>query len=178
MTNKRGLTPDEAKIWKSVTRNVRALSPDKAEPKFVMDREAGPATKSKPASSKPEKTSAPASGQNTPAPARKGLADRRNEKRIRRGRTDTDLRLDLHGYTQDQAFRALSAFVVQCQHMGEKSALVITGKGRSGTGVLKSRFTDWLGSPEIRTYVSGYAPAHRKHGGDGAYYIFFRRQSD
>jgi DNA-nicking Smr family endonuclease len=39
---------------------------------------------------------------------------------------------------------------------------------------LRRRFVDWIDSPRIRHLVSGYSLAAPRHGGDGAYYLFFR----
>jgi DNA-nicking Smr family endonuclease len=47
--------------------------------------------------------------------------------------------------------------------------------GRAGEGVLRQRLPEWLGEPEIRPVVSGFAQAHRMHGGAGAYYVFLKR---
>jgi DNA-nicking Smr family endonuclease len=44
--------------------------------------------------------------------------------------------------------------------------------------VLKRRLPDWLTEPALRAVVSGFAPAHRKHGGAGAWYVFLKRRSD
>jgi DNA-nicking Smr family endonuclease len=47
--------------------------------------------------------------------------------------------------------------------------------GRAGEGVLKRRLPEWLSEPDIRPLVSGFAPAHRVHGGAGAFYVFIKR---
>ncbi len=54
--------------------------------------------------------------------------------------------------------------------------IVITGKGQRGEGVLRQGFLQWLELPEARALISGYAPAHAKHGGGGAWYVFLRRR--
>ena len=59
--------------------------------------------------------------------------------------------------------------------LGLRCVLVITGKGRLGTGVLRARFLDWLAGPDLRDLVSGYSAAHIRHGGDGAFYVMLRR---
>ncbi len=66
------------------------------------------------------------------------------------------------------------------------AVLVITGKGRreadgsepTGAGVLRRRLPQWLSDPDLRVHVSGFAPAHRDHGGAGAWYVFLRRPTD
>ena len=66
--------------------------------------------------------------------------------------------------------------VLREQAKGAQCVIVITGKGKSGKGVLKRAFLNWLDLPEARALVSGYAPAHAKHGGGGAWYVFLRRR--
>lgn len=53
--------------------------------------------------------------------------------------------------------------------------IVITGVGRGGHGVLKRRLPEWLAAPELSALVTGFAQAHRTHGGEGACYVFLRR---
>jgi DNA-nicking Smr family endonuclease len=107
-----------------------------------------------------------------------GPADRSGEKKVRRGQSEVHAILDLHGHTQVSATRELSAFLQRERSRGARCVLVITGKGRGGEGVLRRRFVEWLETPSTRHSVSGYAPAHPRHGGEGAFYLFLRRQKD
>ncbi|MEP7209449.1 MAG: Smr/MutS family protein [Alphaproteobacteria bacterium] len=102
------------------------------------------------------------------------LADVSNHRPVRRGQLDVEARLDLHGHTQDTAFRELAGFLLTQRAIGARCVLVITGKGRLGSGVLRSRFFDWIGSAEIRPLLAGYSRAHVRHGGDGAFYLLLK----
>ena len=115
---------------------------------------------------------APALKQATP------LADRGAEKRVKRGQVEIAGRLDLHGYTYDAARAALQNFVQNGHHNHARTLLVITGYGRGGEGVLKKNLPLWLNQPPLRAIVSGYARAHRTHGGAGAFYVFVKRKHD
>jgi DNA-nicking Smr family endonuclease len=103
-----------------------------------------------------------------PAPAIGGHADAH----LRRGRLEPEGRLDLHGMTQERAYRALLGFLIRAQADGQKLVLVITGKG----GVLRSQLPLWLGQAELRALVAGINEAHVKHGGGGAFYVLLKRQ--
>ncbi|HUB94550.1 MAG TPA: Smr/MutS family protein [Stellaceae bacterium] len=118
-----------------------------------------------------------------PAPAQQGprraesVLDRRNARRLRRGETAINARLDLHGLTQDEAHRALTRFVVDSHAAGRRSLLVITGKGtREGEGVLHRGAPRWLAEAQLRPLVLAVERAHPRHGGDGALYVLLRRK--
>lgn len=118
--------------------------------------------------------------------ARSARPSRRS--RITRGTVSIDARIDLHGMTQASAHRKLRNFIEDCQENGKKIVLVITGKGRPDAthgidaerGILRRQVPIWLGSAELRSYVIGYEPAGRSHGGEGALYVRIRsrRKSD
>jgi DNA-nicking Smr family endonuclease len=101
--------------------------------------------------------------------------DKSTQKKLSRGEMQIEAVLDLHGYTQDDAYAALNPFILQAYHAGLRCVLVITGKGRDGAGVLKSRLQDWLDSPLLRPVVLQVKPAQAKHGGGGAFYVLIRR---
>lgn len=162
----RRLTPEEKKLWHRVGRTVRlmpgrALDPADAEPVDLPPQPpatAASSTETKPA--RPRKPSAP--------------DDLSGQRRIRRGQSEIDARLDLHGHTQDTAHRELVDFLLWQAGQGARCVLVITGKGRLGTGILRSRLFDWIADPDLRPFIAGYATAHPRHGGAGATYIFLR----
>ena len=84
-------------------------------------------------------------------------------------------RIDLHGMTHDRARAALTAFLARAQADGWRSALVITGKGYGGDGLLKRLAPEWLAAPPLRERIAGVSQAHRRHGGDGALYVALRK---
>lgn len=94
---------------------------------------------------------------------------------MRRGRIEIGGTLDLHGYTQISARAALARFLRAAQARGESAVIVVTGVGRGGEGVLKRLVPQWLAERDLRPLTSGYAQAHRSHGGAGAFYVFIKR---
>ncbi|TPE52542.1 Smr/MutS family protein [Amaricoccus solimangrovi] len=110
--------------------------------------------------------------------------DRRRFESLRRGRLAPEARLDLHGMTAERAHGALMSFILGAQAGGLRLVLVITGKGRppeeSGflerRGILRHNVPHWLNAPPLGPCVLQVAPAHRKHGGGGAYYVYLRRR--
>eukprot|EP01035_Chromulina_nebulosa_P025141 gene25141-32798_t len=78
-------------------------------------------------------------------------------------------RIDLHGYTRNEAESALKRFFNWAQTSNMHYVLVITGKG----GVLKTEVPLWFKKhPE---FVVSFNEALPKDGGSGAYYVHVRR---
>ena len=90
---------------------------------------------------------------------------------LRRGRTEPEARIDLHGMAHDRSYRALLGFLTRAQSEDKRVVLVVTGKG----GVLRDALPLWLGQGDLAPLVSGVAEAHIKHGGSGAFYVSLRR---
>ena len=84
--------------------------------------------------------------------------------------------MDLHGMTQDQAHRALNAFLQASQDAGRRTVLVITGKGAGGEGVLRAAVPRWLNEGAARGMVHAFSHAAPKDGGEGALYIMLKRR--
>lgn len=103
--------------------------------------------------------------------------------RMKRGRLEPEARLDLHGMFADSAHRRLRQFLLHSHAAGRRLVLVITGKGREAPGlaperrgVLRTSLPVWLAQSPLNAIVLDYAPAHQRHGGGGAYYIYLRRR--
>ena len=178
--SKRPLKPDEKRAWARVAKTVRArpeqipleMPPLDGLPpqKTGMDAKPTPISRKKPALTPLQQPAASLKALASPIP------NRGKERRVRRGQMPISATLDLHGHTQESAQNLLASFLArQRLTAGGGCVLVITGKGRRGEGILRARLLDWLGTASARTLVSGYAQAHRKHGGSGAWYIFLRK---
>ena len=123
--------------------------------------------------------------------------DRKTRKRLGKGQQDVDRSVDLHGLTQDQAFRHLKSVIEGAIKRGDKTLLVVTGKGgarfsQSGDGtpiaqrtradfdqfggVLKRMVPIWLEGAELKPFIEAYGEAAKEHGGEGALYIILRRR--
>ncbi|MFT7594471.1 MAG: DNA-nicking Smr family endonuclease [Paracoccaceae bacterium] len=104
--------------------------------------------------------------------------------RMKRGKLVPEGRIDLHGMTLDRAHPALTRFILSTQASGKRLVLVITGKGKPADGygpipvrhgVLKHQVPQWLTMPPLAQAVLQVSPAHIKHGGGGALYVYLRR---
>ncbi len=169
MTRDRPLSDDDMLIWRRVARTARPL-PGRKLPE---------APKKSAAPAKPAGVLSPAPAMHPraetgPAPKKPAPpAELSGEKRVRRGKLEVEAKLDLHGMTQAQARAALGRFVAKSRIDGMRVVLVVTGKGRGGEGALRRAAPEWLA--EEAAHVAGYAPAHARHGGSGAFYVRLRR---
>lgn len=159
--SRRDLTDKDKRAWTAATRTVTRLQGRRGTPSGTP-RSRDDTEALMPA---PSRTKAHAAPQN-----------RQNERAVRRGRQAISASFDLHGHTRDSAFQVLPGFLAREQAKGSQCVIVITGKGQSGEGILRRAFLNWLDLPEARALISGYAPAHAKHGGGGAWYVFLRRR--
>lgn len=171
----RRLTPEEKKLWHRVGRTVR-LMPGRVH--APVEPETISATIPEPVDDKARRVLRTAIQSAVREPSRalrpSPPEDLSGQRRIRRGQNEIDARLDLHGHTQDTAHRELIDFLLRQAAINARCVLVITGKGRLGTGILRTRLFDWIGDPSLRPVIAGYAAAHPRHGGGGATYIFLR----
>jgi DNA-nicking Smr family endonuclease len=185
MTRRR-LSDEEAALWQGVTRSIaplRRVSKRRSGP--VAPESERPAAKARPTkslkSASQSKFAAPPTLPKPIAPPPLTPLGRKLKQRIARGAHDIEGRLDLHGFTQAEAYDALSHFLRGRQARGAKVVLVITGKGARGgdphgeRGVLKRLVPLWLRQPEFRAFVIGFESAAVGHGGEGALYVSLRK---
>lgn len=193
----RKLTPDERELWGRVAQTTTPFHPPRAAPAFdAPPQPLQPHRKPLPA--RPDVTDFRIGSQAPGYAFRHDLApsladrlahqplrmDHKTHRQMTRGKLDPEARIDLHGMTLAQAHGALTAFVVASQLRGRRLVLVITGKGRPGAddgpipqrqGVLRHQVPVWLGQPPMGAMVLNITPAHLRHGGSGAYYVYLRR---
>ena len=106
--------------------------------------------------------------------------------KMRKGKLTPESRLDLHGMTVAEAHPALISFILSAQAEGKRLVLIITGKGGQASdrrlfpvqrGILRQQVPQWLRLPPLGPLILDVTPAHIRHGGDGALYVYLRRRS-
>ncbi|KNG93710.1 Smr/MutS family protein [Pseudaestuariivita atlantica] len=192
----RKLRPDEEQLWNQVARTTDRL--------FPLEKAKRPEpTKALPdVTTVPTETEVPrfdVGSQAKPLPEihqstrrmRDRLADHpvrmdaRTHGKMTRGKLKPEGRIDLHGMSQAQAHPALIGFIHASHAAGKRLVLVITGKGSPDEapwpiprrrGVLRQVVPQWLASGPAASAVLQVTPAHLRHGGDGAYYVYLRKR--
>ncbi|MCC1492442.1 Smr/MutS family protein [Cognatishimia sp. F0-27] len=192
--SRRRVRPEELDLWNKVARSADPLH---------KARRADPLPKPSPKKPEPQPQTipafhlgqkAPGRGTTAPAPppttgdrlrAEPVQMDAKAFTRLKRGKATPEARIDLHGMTLDQAHPTLINFILTSQARNLRLVLVITGKGQREDpydpmprrrGVLRTQVPQWLRMTPIGGAVLQIAQAHRRHGGEGAFYVYLRRR--
>ena len=192
---RRRLRPDELALWNEVARKTHRLDTGQVV-KDAVEQPANPSpTPVKPElnftllTPTPRKSGAQVT-QDTLRPIAERVAaaplrmDRKTHDRMRRGKKRPEARIDLHGMTLERAHPALSGFILSAHAVGKRLVLVITGKGKARDeggpipvrhGVLRHQVPQWLAMAPLSQVILQVTPAHLRHGGAGAYYVYLKR---
>ncbi|MDR3449581.1 MAG: Smr/MutS family protein [Alphaproteobacteria bacterium] len=187
---KRKTTDEERILFKTHIDAVRPFKAATPKPKKLgRDREGGLAAALAPARAKriEGEVAVAALALRRPEGVVKKILDGNTAEKLKRGQITPGARMDLHGMTEAAAHGALLSFLAGAQARGVRLALVITGIGnpkdqdnaewmRARHGALKEMVPRWLNEKAFNALVSGSGPAHRRHGGDGALYVYLRKK--
>ena len=88
---------------------------------------------------------------------------------LQKGIQQLDATLDLHRLNERESHTAVLDFLSRAVERGWRYLLIITGRG----AILRAAVPRWLlDHPKVRFY----APASRRHGGEGAFYVVVRKR--
>ncbi|MDC3131747.1 Smr/MutS family protein [Pelagibacteraceae bacterium] len=112
-------------------------------------------------------------------------------KDLKKGRIKIDRRLDLHGYSILDAYEKFKDEVIKLYNKNKRCMLVITGKGvhlkgKQNTeenpklfhGKIKKSIIDWIKEDQFKNYILTYQDAGFDYGGDGALFVYLRRNKN
>ena len=100
---------------------------------------------------------------------------------------DKIIKLDLHGFSLDEANKKVKKFIIKSYNSGYKKLIIVTGKGlRSKTfdnpfvseqmSILKNSVPDYISNDgDLSNIVKNISKADMRDGGDGAIYISLKR---
>ena len=190
----RHLTEDERALWQRATKDDMPLNPGRPRPIADMpvtlqEKPVKPPLRLDPfrigaqsgQTAMGHDLAGPLADQLSRAPIR---MDTKQFGRLKKGKLTPEARIDLHGMTLSAAHPALTRFILSAHARGQRLVLVITGKGKdrddegpmpNRRGVLRHQVPHWLHAAPLSGSVLQVLPAHLRHGGDGAYYVFLRR---
>ena len=194
MRRPRHLSAEERALWDRVAERATPLHPTRQEP--APDAAPVPKPKKPPAPRSPAPDFRVGQKADTtrshdimrPLVDRLATApvnmDSKSFGKMKRGKLKPEARIDLHGMTMAEAHPELVSFILGSQSMGRRLVLVITGKGKdrdeggpipTRLGILRHQVPQWMALPPLSQAILQITPAHLKHGGHGAYYVYLRR---
>ncbi|PJI85879.1 DNA-nicking Smr family endonuclease [Yoonia maricola] len=194
MRKPRHLSAEERALWDRVAERATPLHPNREEPapdalpiskakKPIMPRDPLPDFRvgQKTSAARRHDVMRPLVDRLAAAPVN---MDNKSFGKMKRGKLKPEARIDLHGMTMAEAHPELASFIMRSQSMGRRLVLVITGKGKDRDdggpiptrhGILRHQVPQWLALPPLSPFILQVTPAHLKHGGHGAYYVYLRR---
>ncbi len=186
--NRRNLSSEERALWNKVVEKATPLKarPEPSVPRLSKDTPPRPAAP-KPITpfaigAKPATRPAALADKASPPPI---AMDRKAYHSLSRGKLKPEARIDLHGMTLDQAHPRLVSFILSAHASGKRLVLVITGKGKTSRddgpiparkGILRHHVPHWLTQAPLAPCILQVTQSHRRHGGEGAFYVYLRRQ--
>ncbi len=109
-------------------------------------------------------------------------------KSIKKNVLKIDKRVDFHGKSLLEAEDIFKSTITDCFKLNKRCLLFITGKGVFKTdnqnnpnspklyhGVIRAEFFNWVKSKHLSRYILSFEKSSIKHGGDGAFYVYLRK---
>jgi len=109
-------------------------------------------------------------------------------------RLEKDKKVDFHGKILSQAEDEFQKTVVESYKHKKRCLLFITGKGlhkqknlfddslnkspKLFYGKIREAFLEWVKKPELAKYILTTEKASFAHGGDGAFYVYLRKNKN
>ena len=113
------------------------------------------------------------------------------KKNIRNKSYKIDKKIDFHGANLLESEEIFSNTITECYNGGLRCLLFVTGKGLNKTtnnyednspklyhGVIRRQFFSWVKSNKFARYILSYEKASAEHGGDGAFYVYLRKNKN
>ena len=113
-------------------------------------------------------------------------------KGLRRGKINIDKKIDFHGKTLFEAEQDFVSIIRKSYYENKRCLLFITGKGllvqsqknkiedlknpKLFYGKIRAALLAWSKKPELSKFIITLERARPEHGGDGAFYIYLRKQ--
>ena len=114
--------------------------------------------------------------------------DKKKLSLLKRGKLQPEFILDLHGMNTVTAKKRSIEFIRLNYLNGKRLLLIITGKGKSlktsffenktQIGIIRKSLKAWLYESDMRTKILGVVSSHIIHGGEGAFYIYLKKNKN
>ena len=115
-------------------------------------------------------------------------------KMLKKGQIHIDKKIDFHGKVLSQAEDEFQNTVLESYKQKKRCLLFITGKGlhkqknifddnlnknpKLFHGKIREAFLEWINNPELAKYILTTEKANFERGGDGAFYVYLRKNKN
>ena len=108
------------------------------------------------------------------------------KKKFKKGNARVDKKIDFHGYSVEAARKVFLETIDDCFYSNKRCILYITGKGINKTnydapniklfhGKIRENFLKWIYEKEAISKILSVSPAGFSYGGDGAFFVYLRK---
>lgn len=104
--------------------------------------------------------------------------DKRLLERLKRGDFSVQSHLDLHGFTRDEACKAVADYLKMCRTSSLRCVLLVHGRGlhsKDREPVLKNQLARWLSRGPMSRNILAFCTARSPDGGGGSLYVLLRK---
>ena len=111
-------------------------------------------------------------------------------KKLRKGKILINKKIDFHGYSLEEAKELFLSTIINCFIKNYRCILFITGKGLNKKttntfqdnklyyGKIRNEFLNWVSIKEVQSKILNVQQANSKHGGDGAFFVYLRKNKN
>lgn len=113
------------------------------------------------------------------------------KKGIKKGSFNIDKKIDFHGRSLLESEDMFNNTIIESYNSGQRCLLFVTGKGLYKSknyeesdkpklyhGIIRSSFVEWASSIKFSKYILSFEQASIEHGGDGAFYVYLRKNKN
>ena len=113
----------------------------------------------------------------------------RINKKLKKGTINVDKKIDFHGLTVEEARIKFIETIDLCFATNKRCILFITGKGMKASsgalaekrlyyGKIRNEFLHWESAQEVRSKILNVQQANLENGGDGAFFVYLRKNKN
>jgi DNA-nicking Smr family endonuclease len=113
------------------------------------------------------------------------------KKGIKKGSFNIDKKIDFHGKSLLESEEQFNNTIIESYNSGQRCLLFVTGKGLFKSknyeesdkpklyyGIIRSSFVEWVRSKKYSKYILSFEQTSIEHGGDGAFYVYLRKNKN
>ena len=113
------------------------------------------------------------------------------KKAVKKGSFQIDKKIDFHGKSLSESEERFNSTILECYKKNQRCLLFVTGKGLFKSknyeqndkpklyhGIIRSTFVEWAKSKKFSKYILSFEQASIQHGGDGAFYVYLRKNKN